>query len=137
VIYESIASGERAIRRYTITPEVYANFLDAFEDSNRIHVDDDYARSRGFKGRVMHGAILNGFLSHFVGVHLAEWRALLLSAEMRYSNASYLNDILEMRGTVLQKVDALRVIVLGIEIANLTQGKRTGNGRAQVQVERA
>lgn len=135
--YDSIVNGEQAIRRYAITPDVYARFLDAFEDYNRIHVDEVYARSRGFKGRVMHGAILNGFLSHFVGVHLAEWRAMLLTAEMRYSNPSYLDDELEMRGTVLQKVDALRVIVLGIEVENLTQRTHAASGRAQVKLEGA
>jgi acyl dehydratase len=32
-----------------------------------LHIDDDYARSKGFKQKVMHGNILCGFLSRFVG----------------------------------------------------------------------
>jgi len=123
------------VRRYTITQDVYAHFLGAFEDNSRIHVDEAYARARGFKGRVMHGAILSGFVSHFVGVHFGGDRALLLTLELRYAHANYLDDVVEIRSTVLQRVDSMRVVVLDLRINNVTRGELAASGRAQVRLD--
>src|SRR5262245_51814734 len=65
----AIHEGLTTACRYTITAAVYEQFLATFGDTNRLHTEDDFARTRGFPERVMHGAILNGFISHFVGVH--------------------------------------------------------------------
>ena len=64
---KEIREGFRAARTYTISQRIYESFLGTFEDVNPIHVDDELARSHGFPGVVMHGMILNGFISHFVG----------------------------------------------------------------------
>lgn len=132
--YESIREGTRVARQYTIAPEVYARFLEAFEDCSPIHVDDAYARERGFQGKVMHGAILNGFVSNFVGVHFPGRRALMLSVDLRYANPSYLGDVLEIRARVVQKVDSRQVILLTMQLENLTQGTLAANGRVQVAI---
>jgi acyl dehydratase len=132
--YESIAAGAEVVRRYTISPVVYARFMEAFEDVSPIHVDEAYARKRGFKGKVVHGAILNGFVSNFVGVHFPGRRALLLSVDLRFAHPSYLGDVIEVRAVVTQKVDAERVIVLRLAIENLTQGATAATGRAQVRL---
>lgn len=132
--YESIREGTGVARQYTIAPEVYARFLEAFEDCSPIHVDDAYARERGFQGKVMHGAILNGFVSNFVGVHFPGRRALMLSVDLRYANPSYLGDVLEIRARVVQKVDSRQVILLTMQLENLTQGTLAANGRVQVAI---
>jgi acyl dehydratase len=132
--YESIAAGTEVAQRYTISPAVHARFMEAFEDVSPIHVDEAYARTRGFKGKVMHGAILNGFVSNFVGVHFPGRRALLLSVDLRFANPSYLGDVIEVHAAVTQKVDAERVIVLRLAIENVTQGTTAATGRAQVRI---
>lgn len=132
--YEAIVEGAEVSQDYVITPTVYSNFLQTFGDRSPIHVEDGYARERGFEGRVMHGAILNGFVSHFVGMVLPGRRSLLLSVDLRYGSPSYLEDQIRIRGKVSQKVDAQRVVVLTFEIENLTRGSRAATGRAQVMV---
>lgn len=134
ICFEVIAVGDQASREYTITPAVYAHFLAAFADRSPIHVDAEYARRRGFSGPVMHGAIMSGFVSHFVGMHFPGRRSLLLSVDLRYSRPSFLGDRFALEATVSQTVQSQRVVVLNLAFHNLTQGQVTATGRAHVAV---
>src|SRR5436190_1875392 len=92
ISYHELSEGMTHQRQYSITPDVYENFLRAFNDRSPIHIDADVARSRGFADRVMHGSILNGFVSHFVGMVFPGANSLLLSVDLRYSQPCYLGD---------------------------------------------
>jgi acyl dehydratase len=96
-----------------------------------VHVDADYARNNGFEGVVMHGAILNGFLSHFVGMRLPGRRSLELTVDIRYLNPSYLGDKIRLAGTIAQKIDSRRVVVMDVKYHN--ESRNTVVARARVQ----
>jgi acyl dehydratase len=121
-------------REYVITSVVYEHFLSAFKDRNPLHIDEHYARSAGFSGVVMHGAILNGFVSHFVGMVFPGANSLLLSMELRYSHPSYLGDSLRLEALVAQKLEAKSVVVLHLRILNQTRGVTAATGTANVKV---
>lgn len=120
--FESLAEGMHMTAEYVISTSVYESFLRAFDDTSRIHVDDAYARSRGFKGRVMHGGILNGFISHFAGVRVAGENGLLQSVDIQYKNPSYLGDTIIIDAQVVQKVEAVKVVVMKLVLQNTEQG---------------
>jgi len=132
--YEDIAVGMKIEHGYAIRPEVYQTFLEAFHDFSPVHVDQNYARTAGFAGRVMHGAQLNGFLSHFVGMIFPGRRSLLLAVDLRYLQPSYLGDELQLTAGVTQKLDAKKVIILDLVFQNLTQKTIAARGRAQVML---
>ena len=134
VRYEEIAIGAKETRDYTITPAVYEHFLAAFDDRSPIHVDKPYAVQNGYAGKVMHGTLLNGFLSHFVGMHFPGRLSLLLGVDLRFSQPSYLGDVIRLEATVSQKLDAKQVLVLDITLTNLTQNCTAARGRAQVML---
>jgi 3-hydroxybutyryl-CoA dehydratase len=134
VHYEAIVEGSEVEWRYTLTRSVYEHFLAAFDDRSPVHVDEAYARARGFDDVVVHGAILNGFVSHFVGMRFPGRRALLLSADMRYANPSFIGDEITLIARVTQKVDVQRVIVLTVRLLNTTRGTTAATGRVQVSV---
>ncbi len=134
ISYRELAEGQTRERDYVITPAVYEHFLGAFDDRSPIHVDAVYARNAGFEGPVMHGAILNGFVSHFVGMEFPGANSLLLTVDLRFSQPSYLNDSLRLQAKIAQKLDAQQVIVLHITVQNLTRGGAAATGRAQVKM---
>jgi len=119
---------------YEISEVVYSKFLDAFQDLNPLHVDQVFAQEKGFLGKVMHGAILNGFVSHFVGVVFPGKDSLLLSVDMRYLNPSYLGDKIRLSATVSQLVESQKVVVLSFKIWNFQQQQFVANARVQVAV---
>jgi len=133
--YDEISVGERHQRDYVITVETRRNFLLAFEDHSPVHVDEAFARSQGFEGCVMHGAILNGFTSNFVGMYFPGRFSLLLTVDLRFSNVSYLNDSIRIEAIVSQKMDARRVVVLDLAFSNLTRNWTAARGRAQVMIK--
>src|ERR1700761_8036413 len=110
--YDQITVGMKESRDYVITPEVYQRFLDTFHDHSPVHVDEEFAKARGFSGRVMHGSILNGFVSHFIGMYFPGRFSFLLSVDLRYSNPSYLGNAIRLDTTVTQKMDSHNIIIL-------------------------
>jgi 3-hydroxybutyryl-CoA dehydratase len=133
--YEAISQGMREKHEYACTSEVYDSFLKAFHDYSPIHVDEAYAKQRGFEGRVMHGTLLNGFLSHFVGMHFPGRNSLLLSVDLRYAQPTYLGDVIVLEAIVNQKLDANRVVVLDVIFKNQTRNCPAARGRATVMVK--
>jgi 3-hydroxybutyryl-CoA dehydratase len=77
---------------FAVSERVYEGFVQLFDDRNPLHTDDAFAISKGFKGKVMHGNILNGFLSHFVGECLPIDNVIIHSQVIHYSNPVYLGD---------------------------------------------
>jgi len=132
--YLEISEGMKEVCDYAITTEVYQHFLKTSGDYSTLHADDAYARRRGFQEKVMHGTILNGFLSHFVGMHFPGKASLLLSVDIRYSNPSYLNDRLRLEAELVQKLDARRVVVMDFQFTNRTRDWMAAKGRAQVML---
>ena len=132
--YEDLREGMTQERAYVITPEVYQHFLAAFDDRSPLHVELGHARRAGFTDKVMHGTILNGFLSHFVGMVFPGARSLLLGAELRYSQPCYLGDSLMLSARIAQKVDTQNVVVLHVRLYNGTRDVLAATGRAQVKV---
>ena len=132
--FDDIEENARATQQYAISPEVYDALVSVFGDRSPIHVDSDYAKAAGFDGCVMHGAIFQGFVSHFVGMCFPGKRSLLLSSSLNYHQASYLNDELELRATVKQKNLTARVVVLNIEFFNTVSNARVVSGRVQVAI---
>jgi 3-oxoacyl-[acyl-carrier protein] reductase len=119
---------------YEITEDIYAQFLSAFGDLSPLHVDEAYAVAAGFRHRVMHGAIVNGFVSHFVGMVFPGRRSLLLSVDLRYGAPSYLGDRLLLRMTVDRLVESQRVLLLNAVMRRPADGATVATGRLQVKV---
>jgi len=132
--YEDVQLGMKKGHKYIITPEVFACFLKAFEDRSPIHVDEAYAQECGFLGKVMHGAILNGFLSHFIGMYFPGRASLLLSSDLRFVQPSYLGDVIYLETVVAQKLDVHKVIVLDATFQNKTRDCLAARGRIQIKL---
>ena len=133
--YDQITVGMKESRDYVITPEIYQHFLEAFQDRSPVHVDEEFAKAQGFAGRVMHGSILNGFVSHFIGMYFPGKFSFLLSVDLRYSNPSYLGDAIRLDATVSQKMDTHNIIILDATLANTTRNYLAARGRIQVMIK--
>ena len=124
--------GVTAACRYTITPAVYEQFLATFGDVNRLHTEDEFARSRGFPERVMHGAILNGFISHFVGVHFPGDASLLHSVNTQFKSPCHLGDEILIEAVVTQVSEAVGVATMELVLTNVTRDRVAAKAKVQV-----
>jgi 3-hydroxybutyryl-CoA dehydratase len=130
--FEDLALGTRFRKQYVIGEEVYRGFLDLFGDASPLHVDDQVARSCGFSAKLMHGAILNGFISDFVGMNFPGKRTLELGVEIHFVKPTYMNDVLELEATVKERLESRQVVVLQFRFQR--EATMVANGRVTVMI---
>ena len=87
-----------------------------------------------FRG-LMHGTILNGFISHFVGMYFPGRLSLLMAVDARFSNPSYLGDTIRIDMVVKQKSDTHNRIVMDATITNTTRNHLAARARLNVMVK--
>ena len=87
-------------RRWTISEEMSAAFVRCSGDVNPIHADDAYAQAHGYRGRLMHGALLNALLSGFVGTGLPVRNTLCLMQKLNYRAPFFIGDEIELQAMV-------------------------------------
>jgi len=77
----------------TVTPEMMDAFRAITGDVSPIHIDADYARGRGFPGRVVYGMLGASFFSTLAG--------LLHGVECKFAKPIFIGDTLTVKGTVV------------------------------------
>ena len=53
-----------------IDEEMLDNFANISGDFNPLHMDEQYAKTTQFKGRVCHGMLLTSFFSRLIGMYI-------------------------------------------------------------------
>jgi 3-hydroxybutyryl-CoA dehydratase len=110
--FDDLVEGVEFRQEYRITEDVYRKFLDLFGDASPLHVSDETAAACGFQSKLMHGAILNGFISNFVGMNFPGKRTLELGVEISFVKPTYCGDILTLHAVVKERLESRRVLVL-------------------------
>ena len=128
-----IPVGTQFERAFTVTPEVHSGFIALFKDTNPLHTDRDFALSKGFEGKVMHGNILNGFISYFIGECLPMKNVIIHCQEIKYSKPVYLNDALVLKAKVDEVFDSVNTMVFSFYFENAKKIK-VAKGKVQIGV---
>ena len=66
----------------------------------------------------MHGNILNGFISYFIGEELPVKEIVILSQDIKFNNPVYLNDILQLNVSVFEIYESVNVINFKFKFIN-------------------
>jgi 3-oxoacyl-[acyl-carrier protein] reductase len=110
--FASVNEGDEESWTHTIAAEEVDAFAALSGDDNPLHMDDAYARTSGFQGRVVHGMLLGAWLSRVLGTHLPGPGVLWLSQSIRFARAVYIGDSVEVVVRVKHKAVELRTLVL-------------------------
>jgi len=116
---------------FKVTQEIHTNFIGLFNDNNPLHTDHQFALNKGFNGRVMHGNILNGFISFFIGECLPTKDVIIHSQEIFFKNPVYLNDELSFNATVIETYESVNTIVFNFTFKN-DKEKIVAKGKIQI-----
>jgi 3-hydroxybutyryl-CoA dehydratase len=123
--------GDRYTHRFTVSPAIYTGFIQAYNDKNPLHTDADFAISKGFAGRVMHGNILNGFLSYFVGECLPLKNVIIHAQSIKYALPVYLDDELELNAEITGFFESVNTYEFRFYFKN-KEGKKVAKGDIQI-----
>ncbi len=99
---EVLEKGQTHSNRFAVTDERVRQFAAASGDTNPIHLDDDYARSTPFGGRIAHGMLTAGLLSAVLGTEFPGLGTIYLSQTLRFLRPVRIGDEIEVRLEVLE-----------------------------------
>src|SRR5215469_6755897 len=120
-------------RSFTVSESVYNGFIKTFGDNNPLHTDDQYAKNKGFMGKVMHGNILNGFLSFFIGECLPVKNVVIHVQDIQFKNPVYLNDTLLFQAVVSDISEAVNTVEFKFSFKNAA-AKIVSKGKIQIGI---
>ncbi len=101
-----------------ITESMISDFAKISGDYNPLHMDEKYAQSTTFKNRICHGMLLATFFSRLIGMHLPGKHALYFSQSLNFQNPCFVNDVITIKGEVIDKSIATYLITIKTSIYN-------------------
>ena len=123
--------GDSFIKNYIVTQKVYEGFIHTFEDHNPLHTNVTFAKEHGMPQVVMHGNILNGFLSHFIGEALPQKNVIIHTQSINFYLPVFLNDIVTLHADIVEHHQAVRAFVFKFIFKN-QHGIRVAKGSIQI-----
>ena len=131
---EDLAVGQRA----ELVRQVAAGDLDAFAavtgDTNPVHLDEAYAATTSFGGRIAHGMLSAGYISAVIGTQLPGPGAIYISQSLRFRRPVRIGDTVTATAEVTA-IDQGRGRVT-LKTACLVGGKPVVEGEAEIMVPR-
>jgi 3-hydroxybutyryl-CoA dehydratase len=87
--------------RHTVTAADVQGFADLSGDHNPVHLDEDFARTTRFNGRIAHGMLSASFVSTVIASRLPGPGTIYLSQNLVFKAPVRIGDTVEARVTVL------------------------------------
>ena len=119
--------------KFKISKNIYDGFIKLFDDKNPLHTDEVFAQSKGFKSRVMHGNILGGFLSYFIGECLSTKNVIIHSQEIKYFKPVYLNELVSLNAEIIGIYKSVNVIEFKFYFEN-EESNKIAKGKIQIGI---
>lgn len=133
--FQELVEKSQAIEvTYHVTPEVYYGFQRISNDYNPLHTDEAFAKSKGFPERVMYGNILNGFVSHFVGMALPSRDVMIQTQDIQFRKPVYLNDTILLKAEIETVSDAVEIINYKLKFYRVAETKNVLVASGHVQI---
>ena len=133
--FEDLRVGLMESFEVTVTAQMMDDFLRVSGDCSPIHLSDEYAREKGFSGRVVYGLLVSSFYSTLVGVYLPGEHCVLQEISINFKKPVYIGDQLTVTGTVAETHDVFRRASIKAKIKN-QDGKTVSSANIAVGMER-
>lgn len=118
---------------FVVSKNTHQDFIQLSQDRNPLHTNEKFALSKGFKGVVMHGNILNVFLSYFIGECLSTKDVIIHSQDIQFKNPVYLYDKLNFTASVSGVFESVNAVEFKYYFRN-SQLKVVAKGKIQIGI---
>jgi 3-hydroxybutyryl-CoA dehydratase len=130
---EMIQKGDAFKLTYAVSEKIHEGFIALFNDNNPLHTNTEFAQRKGFSGKVMHGNILGGFLSFFIGTSLPMKNVIIHTQEINYLKPVYLNDELFFTAVVEDVFESVHTIEFKFVFEN-KKNVKVAKGKIQIGI---
>ncbi len=122
--------GKSARRVVVITAEMLDRFVALSGDTSPIHVSDEAARARGFKGRVVHGFFLGALVSSVVGTMLPGEDGVLQRESLSFHRPCHVGDEVTVEVVCDEHHESVGALVLKATVKD-SEGRLLAKGTVQ------
>ncbi len=109
---EDLSVGMTAVFAKTVTEADIVLFAGVSGDTNPVHLNEEYASTTMFKGRIAHGMLSAGFISAMLGTKLPGPGCIYMSQSLKFKAPVRAGDTVVARGTVSEVIAAKRRVVI-------------------------
>lgn len=125
--------GDRSSLRRTITEADIVNFAGITGDFNPVHIDEEYARSTLFKGRIAHGLFSASLVSNLLGNRLPGPGCIYLRQSLHFLFPVRAGDTITAEVEIVETIEDKKRLRLRTSCKNQS-GKIVLDGEALVQL---
>lgn len=129
--YDEISLDQIATYTRTVTERDVMLFAAISGDVNPVHLDEAFAQTTRFGGRIAHGMFTGALISAALATVLPGPGCIYLNQSLRFTAPVKIGDTITVTLKVTGKRDSRRFVTLECEATN-QQGERVANGVAEV-----
>jgi acyl dehydratase len=127
--------GQRAALSKTVNDADVRAFAELSLDDNPVHLDEDYAKTTRFGGRIAHGMLAASLVSAVIGTRLPGYGTIYLSQSLAFKGPVRLGDTLTA-SAVIKAVRADKPIITLETLVHNQRGELVLSGEAVVLAPR-
>lgn len=117
--FEDIKLNMKEEFEVVVTEKMQNDFREISGDINPIHSDDNFAKEKGFKGKLVYGMLTASFFSKLVGVYLPGKNCLFQECkDIMFHNPVFIGDKLNVIGEVKEIDERFKRITIKAIIRN-------------------
>ena len=116
---------------FSVRQDEMNRFAELSGDFNPLHIDDTFARSKGFEGVVAYGALIVAKVSQLIGMRLPGRDAVWASITLDFVKPLYVNQKAMVEGVVTDVSELTGMLRLKLKVHSST-GQLLAKGKAEV-----
>lgn len=110
--------GDKASLKKVITERDILQIANLTKDFNPIHIDDEFAATTRFKGRIAHGELITGIISALIGTVLPGPGSIFLEQKVRFLKPARPNDTITAAAEIISIAERKPILVLKVVCVN-------------------
>ena len=107
-------------------------FAELSGDFNPLHTDDAFARTKGFDGVVVYGALMVAKVSQLIGMQLPGRDSVWVGIALDFRKPLYVGQAAQVEGVVTEASESTGMVALKVTVR--ANGKVLAKGTAEVVV---
>lgn len=128
---EDLAAGQGETLAFVIDQDAMLHFAELSGDRNPLHLDEAFARAKGFRGQVVYGALLVAKISQLIGMRLPGRDALWTGLRIDFVKPLYVDEEARVDATVDGVSAATGMVGLKLRVV-AADGRLLARGTAEV-----
>ena len=132
--FEDLTLGQSAQREHVVSEADIIAFANVSGDHNPVHLDEAFAQTTAFKGRIAHGMLSGAYISALIASELPGPGAIYISQSLSFKRPVRIGDVLMITVTITALDEAKARATLSTFGA--VNGKHVVEGEAVIMAPR-